>query len=858
MPAAGANGGGCRGLAPVGRVSALPRGRGARHPGGMPLSASELHRRGVEAANSRRFAAARRALTTASARTDDPDLRARIDGTLAYVLAQTGRPVDAERLCRDALERTGLRVETTALLSGQLGTLLMHAGRLAEAESMLTRAIDAIGAEPTETTEPTTTETTELANCLMNRSIVRMQRHELDACIADLQRAVAVYQANGDEEPLAEARHNLGYAALLGGDLVTALTLMTRSRPTLAAVSDLAAAISDLDRAEVLRDAGLTTEAEALLAQVSRAFGAQRMRQARGEAEFHLARSLLRHDPGAAERAARTAFRRFTSLDNQSWAARAAAVRLEAQQRSRPLRPIDRAEFARTAMALERSGFRTEAAGLRLSARRDGSGRMPRLDPAASTPLRLRAQEVRAARASASGRDHDALRAAAEGLDLLTAWQKSFGALDLQASVAMHGADLMFAGLSAAARLGDPAVLFEWSERARHLSQQVAPVRPPHDEALAVDLSELRMLRADLAGQDWTTDARVRSLRDRVRERQWTTTGSGGTRDRLGLAAAMAALRPDTAVLSSVFTGTDLHAVVVTASGATIVDLSWSRVLSALDGLRADLDMAALTRGGQMGDVTQGALDARLRVLDAELLVPMRRAAPDAARLVITVPGALGGVPWAMLPSMAGTPFTLATSVSRWLAVHNSSRASAPSVGFAAGPRVPRAEEEVRLAAAAWATGAGEPRILGDEDAAVATVTALAADVDVLHIAAHGRHAVDNPLFSGFELTDGTLFGYDVDLIPHVPATVILSACELGRSSVRWGEEALGMTRVWLHAGADCVIAAPVSVPDDVACELLSAVHAGLARGVAPAVALAAASDSTGLRAPFQCHGNGF
>ncbi|WP_341946825.1 CHAT domain-containing protein [Microbacterium sp. LWH11-1.2] len=841
----------------------------------MPLSASELHRRGVEAANARRFTQARRALDAASARTDDPDLRARIDGTIAYVLGQTGEPAAAEQLCRAALARPGLTTGTITVLSGQLGTLLSHAGRLEEAETMLTQAIDALTAVGAETIE--------LANCLMNRSVVRMQRHELDACTADLRRAVAVYEAADAEEPLAEARHNLGYAALLGGDLVTALSLMTRSRPTLAATSDLAAAISDLDRAEVLRDAGLTTEAETLLAQVAREFGAQRMRQARGEAEFHRARSLLRHDPAAAERAARTALRRFTALDNHAWAARAEAVRLEAQQRARPRKPPGAAEFVRVAKTLERSGFRTEAAGLRLSARRDGTGRMPRVDPAAPTPLRLHAHEVRAARAAAAGRDRDALRAAAEGLDLLTAWQRSFGALDLQASIAMHGSDLMFAGLSAAARLGDPAVLFEWSERARHLSQQVAPVRPPHEEDLAVDLAELRMLRAELAGQDWTTDARVRSLRDRVRERQWATTGSGGTRDRLGLAEATASLSGDTAVLSYVFTGTDLLAVVVTASGATVVGLSWPRVRAALDGLRADLDMAALTRGGVMGPVTERALAARLRLLDAELLAPARGAAVDADKLVITVPGALGGVPWAMLPGMAGVAFTLATSVSRWRAVHDSVRTrvrlpeSAPTgdgeqvlaelralgrgarsaqVGFAAGPRVPRAGEEVRRAAAAWPADA--TRIIEGPDATVAAVTALAAEVDLLHIAAHGRHAVDNPLFSGFELTDGTLFGYDVDLIPRVPGTVILSACELGRSSIRWGEEALGMTRVWLHAGAECVIAAPVAVPDDVACELLGAVHAGIAAGDAPAVALATASDFTGLRAPFQCHGNGF
>ena len=53
-------------------------------------------------------------------------------------------------------------------------------------------------------------------------------------------------------------------------------------------------------------------------------------------------------------------------------------------------------------------------------------------------------------------------------------------------------------------------------------------------------------------------------------------------------------------------------------------------------------------------------------------------------------------------------------------------------------------------------------------------------------------------------------------------------------------------------------VAAPVAVPDDVAGELLSAVHTGLSEGATPAVALARAGLDTGLSAPFQCHGDGF
>lgn len=814
----------------------------------MPLTASDLHRRGVEAANARRFSAARRALAQASARTDDGDLRARIDGTTAYVLAQTGEPAAAERLCREALGRPGLREATVAVLSGQLGVLLMHSGRLADAERTLTRAIDMIGEQ-----------TTELANCLMNRSVVRMQQHRLDACRADLARAIDIYEANGEDEPLAEARHNLGYAALLGGDLVGALALMTRARPALARISDLAAAISDLDRAEVLRDSGLDTEAEALLVQVAARFGAHRMRQARAEAEFHLARSLLRHDPAAAMRVARTAARRFAALGSEGWSARAEAVRLEAAVRAHPSSPPSPEELDRAVSALRSRGFRTEAAGLRLTAALVGGGRMPRIAADAPTPLRLRLHEVRAARAAASGRDAEARRVAARGLDILTGWQQTFGALDLQASVAMHGTDLVFTGLAAASRSGDPEVLFDWSERARHLSQQVAPVRPPRDPLLAADLAELRMLRADLAGSDWTADATVRMLRDRVRERQWSTVGAGETREHVTVREVQPQLDDDTAVLSYVFTGTELLCVVVTSAGATIVESSWRRVQDALRGLRADLDVAAITRGGPMAATIQRALDVRLQRLDADLLGPLRAAVGGARRLALTVPGVLGGIPWAMLPSMTGRAFTIATSVSRWLPEHVSLREGPGSidsarVGFAAGPRVPRAGEEIRRAASTWQSAT----TLENDAATVAGVTELAERVDVLHIAAHGRHSAENPLFSGFELADGALFGYDVDLIAQPPSTVVLSACELGRSSVRWGEEAIGMTRVWLHGGSRSVIAAPAVVPDDVACELLTAVHEGLAAGLQPATALADAAASTGLRAPFQCHGAGF
>ncbi|MFA4897514.1 MULTISPECIES: CHAT domain-containing protein [Microbacterium] len=824
----------------------------------MGTTARELYERGRDASNAQRYAAARRLLERASARATDAgaDLQSRIAGTMAYVLAQTGEAARAEALCREALDRDGVSAETQAIVAGQLGLLFTRAGRLDDADEMLTRAITSLSG-------------TARANCLLNRSLVHMHRRAFAASTADLEQAVTIYEAEGDAAAAAEARHNLGYTALLRGDLVEALELMARSRPVIAAGSPEGAAMSDLDRAEVLRDAGLVDEAERLLDSVATTFGAARMRQSQAEAEYHLARSLVRHDPARAEGVARSAARRFRALGAESWAARSDAIRLDARlartlandlRGGRSAALPAAAEFAATVETLSACGFPAEATAVRFSAalaadqrgEPDAAERLPRLARDSPTPLRLRAAEVRAARAQAHGRSTEARRHAAHGLDLLSDWQRSFGALDLQVSLAMHGTGLIFRGLAAAGDSRDPAILFDWSERARHLSQQVAPVRPPRDGHLADDLATLRMLRTDLSGTEWTTDPRVRALRDRVRDRQWTETGAGDLRPRVTLDELRASLDPDTAVLSYVFTGASLLCLVTTADASRIVDLDWPDVKRASDGLRADLDVSAAIRSGPMAEVVARALDDRMLRLDEALLGPLRIAI-GTRRLVLTVPGLLAGIPWAMLPTNHARPFTLATSVSRWMQ-ERPTAAPMRSVGFVGGPRVPRAVEEVHAAASAWP----DPAVLIGENARVDAVTDLAGRVDLLHIAAHGHHAVDNPLFAGFELADGTLFGYDVDLIPHPPETVVLSACELGHSSVRWGEEALGMTRVWLHAGTRSVIAAPAVVSDDIASTLLAAVHLGLSRDESPAVALAAASEATGHRTPFQCHGSGF
>ncbi|MGV9195251.1 CHAT domain-containing protein [Microbacterium sp. MC2] len=827
----------------------------------MTLSAEELYQRALDNGNRGRYAASRRLLATAAERATDPDLRARIAGTQAYLASHGGAPDSAEALCREALALEGISAETTAVLEGQLGLIALTRGNPAAAVEMLTRGIAGLDASPKAR-----------ARMHLNRSVAHMQVGAFAEARADLDRALADYAHDPDHDAMAVAEHNLGYLLLLEGDLVGALARMVSARKVMAGESDVNTAIGDLDRAQVLRDAGLTTEAERLLESAIQTFGARRMRQAQGESELNLARSLLRHDPARAARVAAAAERRFAALEGDLWRARAAGIRIRALlaggtvTRSGRIVPDARRvpsapAIDRVVTDLEEHGAWGEAVAVQLTAMlwrlrhgRDDGAPLPRLRRSAPLEVRLLAHEVRAARATTPG---TARRHAARGLDELTAWSRSFGSLDLQTSLAMHGNGLLGLGLAAAAATRDPEAMLEWSERARLLSQQVVPLRPPPDPETARRLAELRTLRADLPADTWLTDPRAAELSELLRERQWTSVGATDaprTGDRIDLPALQRVLDPDTAALSFVFSSHGLDCVVTGAEDAMVVALAdWAEVQRLLGGLRSDLDVAAAVRAGPLADVVRRSLDSRLAEL-SRLLVAPAVAATDARRLVVTAPGVLAGVPWSMLPDLRGRVITCAVSVSRWARL----RSPAPqrTAGFVVGPRVARGSEEVARAASAWQ---GRAPVVHDGAAAtVDAATELVGAVDVLHVSAHGRHTPDNPFFSGLQLADGLLFGYDIDRMPEIPATVVLSACEVGRSNVRWGEEAIGMTRAWLHAGARCVVAAPVVVADDDACELLGAMHEGLAAGVSPSEALADAAARTGIVAPFQVHGAGF
>jgi len=813
----------------------------------------ELHRRGRAELNSGRYVRARDLLQRARSAAADPDLRSRVELSLAALWAETGEPDAAEQLCREALLRSGLTGETVGLLHSQLGLLLMLRGQTEQSLAEFARAVG------------TLTDPIMLGRARLNRGNVYLQQGQTDRAHDDFARAEELFAQVGDAALAAKAGHNLGYTRFLRGDLVGALRSMDTAYRVLVDESPVMRAMMGQDRAETLIAAGLVTEGRTALREVARAYNSRRLHQRQGDAELALARTLVLTDPEGALTAARTARRLYVRTGSVAWRARAEAVALAAEVELGRRGPslVTRGdalgdELAGQGLVAASTLVRLHAARV-LVRRREltaASERLRRIRLGRSDPLavRLLLRTARTELASAQGRRSAALQQVAQGVSELHAWQSSFGSLDLQTAVVGQGRRLAVLGLGIAVDSARAEVVYEWSERGRMLASRILPVRPPADERTAADLAELRRIHAGSDGIQVPAPRRDAELRRRVRERAWQNKGSGEVTEPAPLAAVREALGRDTALVAWVISGDRLVALVVTDAGEGVHELgSASRAKELLAGLLPDLDMAASELPDSLAVAVRRGLVGRLAELDRLLVDPLLPALGDRA-VVATPSGGLAGLPWPLLPGLVGRPVTVATSATAWLAGRRDTTALRRA-GFVAGPRVERAEAEVTGAAAGWP---GATCLTGAE-ATAAAVSELARAVDVLHVAAHGRHSADNPLFSGLELVDGPWFGYDIDLLPRVPQVVVLSACEVGRSSVRFGEELIGMTAAWLHAGVRCVVASPSAVNDAVAHDVLTALHGGLARGLDPAAALAAAVPAVAIdspTAPFVCFGS--
>jgi CHAT domain-containing protein/tetratricopeptide (TPR) repeat protein len=857
-------------------AASVPAAPAAGSIRGRASRAEAHHAAGVAASSDGRPAAAVRQLRLAMqhAGTDPASahLRGRILISLAWAEAERGRVEHGFELLDEAEPLIPPRQR--GVLHGQRGLLLRRTGRDGPAIDQYDAAIALLQ----EDSEPE-----DLAKVLSNRALAHLAAARVSSARTDLTRSAEIASRHGLAHSVAVTTHNLGDLELLRGDIPAALRAYSSAEQAYRRLAPGKLATLAIDRARALLGAGLYDEADRELAVAMDQ--AQRQRLSHDYADACLARAetaLIAGQLEAARRWARLARRRFLRRDNARRAELASLLELRAAPLlahswgGRPRPASAGAELAERAAGIgERLARLGLAEDARVAALVAGRALIAAGQPEAaaarigvySRPARLDGLDTRllwrlaqAELADAEGQPARASRHLVAGMDALRRYRGQLGCLDLQTGASVHGADLAAGGLAAALAAGSVPAVFRWSERARGQALLLAPVRPPPDAEAAAALEQLRQVQhaaraADLAGRPAAVlRAQATALRRTIRARAWSASGAGSVAQPVRLGQLRAGLG-DRAMVIYLRSGAHLFALVVTASRARQVPLGpAARAEHAVLALRADIDAQAGRALPARLAATLGQATRRdAAALADAVLGPLLPLIGD-RELVVAPTGLLVTVPWAMLPGRSGQPVTVVPSATVWLAARARIAAHPPGLPgtalLAAGPGNQRGREETAMIAALRP----QAQILTGANATPHAVLAGMDGVSLAHIAAHGDHQPDNPLFSAFELAGGQLMGYDVQQVT-APGTVVLSSCDLGLAEVRPGDETLGMTTALLAAGAGTVVASVTRVGDDDALITMTALHAALARGVPAASALAGAL--TGQGTGFVCFGAG-
>jgi hypothetical protein len=349
------------------------------------------------------------------------------------------------------------------------------------------------------------------------------------------------------------------------------------------------------------------------------------------------------------------------------------------------------------------------------------------------------------------------------------------------------------------------------------------------------------------------------ALEARIRRSAWRTAGSGSVADMADIAtlddvAAVLAGR-DTALVSLFANADALFALVVADGRCRVRPLGpAAAVYETSRRLRADIvAMVGRVLPSRMEKALAGAVEAHAGQLNAALFRPEVLSLVGDRELVVVPCGPLAATPWSLLPALRGRALSVAPSATSWLAAVRAhpARENGTAV-LVAGPGLRETGRELAAVASQY-----PDHVLLDGGAAKVDATLRALDgAATAHLAVHGHHDPENPLFSRLELADGPLMAYDLLHLETVPRHVILSACDVGHISMRPGDEPLGVVATLLHAGCPTVVAAAAPVADAVAAEVMGTYHRLLAAGQRPAAALATATAADPLAA-FSCFGAG-
>ncbi len=672
-----------------------------------------------------------------------------------------------------------------------------------------------------------------------------------------LRRAHQDALAHGFTDLVIAAIHNRGRLQMLLGNLPRALSLMTQARDVAEhAVPQVGyLPVGYLDQARVLAEVGLVDQALEALEEGEQAARAGGITHDVAEADLERARlALLRREHADARRHAARAERRFARASEGAWAVRASLLRLQAEL----LLGRNPRATASTLTALADGPGRSSAVGAEAAVlaaeanarigltdlAREQLGR-PEVRRATSFPLRLQRTLALAELHTAEGRPDLVRRELRRGAHRLAAEQARHTSIDSRTAAALHTGRLRDAHLDLALSSGSPAQVFDATELWRGVSQRLPRLVASHDVELArltADARRLHVEAFDAADPVRRTEleAAARAAERAVARRDWAQSRNvhAWSEERpVTVSAVRPLLEQARAGLLSLFIHRDaLWAVTITPSGAKLTRLpGGAQVVEAAARLRADLATRRFAKGTALEEVIERSM-ARTAASLGETLAPVL---PRAHRLVIIPSGSLASLPWRMVPGIRGRIVTVAPSVTFWArrSAPSSSAGGGQRVVALAGPGLPRAISEAQDVEQVW-NGAAPAHAAASGVATGAQLRNALSDSTIVHVAAHGIHQDESPLFSSVVMGDGPVFAHEFQRTGIRAEHVVLSSCEVGRTHVRAGDEALGLTASLLATGVRSVVAAVGPVGDDDAHTVMTAYHRVLAQGLDAAEAL--------------------
>ena len=742
---------------------------------------------------------------------------------------------------------------------------------------------------------------------------VAVALRNLATCLISLSRfdeALRVYEdareyCAREQMPLmqAEADYNIGYLYFVRGDYQRALALYAAARTVCARVGDrYHYALCDLDEAELNLELNDFPAAVVMARRAVSTFRTLRLRYERGKGLVFLAiASGQLGDTNASRRMFARARALFAREQNRAWPSLIdlyqAAVFL---QRGRPAEARRLAAAARrtfTRLAMPAKAALAEVlmaridldAGLRARALRLSASAVARVEAVQAPAVAWQAVLMQASAHEALGHTARASAAYQHARRLLEELRSHLSGDELKITF-LSDKLAVYEGLVAMALADEPAgsraeIAFTYMEEAksRSFADLIAfragelPARQPGGERVAAGVREARQLvhgfdhqiERETTGQRHVDPVRLARLRkdasvseaqlaDRLRALQSVDAELADLHGvgEIDASAIRSALPPGVQLLEYFIGRGVIRACVVGRDRLEITEIGPADAVAAIVHLlRFQLGKFRLHTDylRTFGRVLTDATTSHLERLHQLLIAPVR-AALTGDHVVVIPHGVLHYVPFHALQAQGVALIDrFAMSYAPSARVHHlcakrpraaGDRSLVLGVGDTLAPLISREVKHVASVLPNVEVG------LAADATSAHLRSEAAATSRVVHIATHGFFRRERPMMSAIRLSDGDLTVADVYRLRLSADLVTLSGCGTGLNVVSGGDELVGLTRGFLHAGARAVMVSLWDVHDESAAEFMGEFYRRFVQSGHPAAALAGAMQAARRERP--------